>query len=86
MGFALQDTLGEKRGLTCLEDGIRLTEATSEDGVTWQVGGRRLLWDPATATLHEPPWFGPGPPMVAVEFMTSPENDALIQGYADFDC
>jgi len=87
MGFALQDTLGEKRGLTCLEDGIRLTEATSEDGVTWQVGGRRLLWDPTTATLHEPPWFGPGAgPIQMAQYLHSPEDDDLIRSYADFDC
>jgi hypothetical protein len=87
MGFALVDGPGEKRGLTCQENGISLTEATSEDGITWLATSRTLIWDPATASLHEPPWLGPGPgPITPLRLMTSPENDAEIRSYAAFDC
>ena len=86
-GFALIDGPSQKRGLTCLENGIRLTEAASEDGITWWAGGSTLLFDPATATLRKPPWFGPGDgPITAFVPLRSPEDDALIQSYADFDC
>jgi hypothetical protein len=87
MGFALVDGPLEKRGLRCLEDRISVIQATSEDGTTWWAGGYTLLWDPETATLHEPPWFGPGDgPITALVPLHSPEDDALIQSYANFDC
>lgn len=87
MGFALVDGPLEKRGLRCLEDRISVVQAHSEDGITWWAGGYTLLWDPATATLHKPPWFGPGDgPITALVPLHRPEDDALIQSYADFDC
>lgn len=87
MGFALVDMPREKRGIRCLEDRISVVQATTEDGITWWAGGYALLWDPVTATLRKPPWFGPGPePLTALVPLHSPEDDTLIQSYANFDC
>lgn len=76
----------EKPGFRCREDGVYVTAATSDDGVTWWATGLTLLWDPETATLNPRPSYGGMGLVAAAVPLHSPEDDALTQSYADFDC
>jgi hypothetical protein len=78
--FLLRDGPLTKNGITCREDGIDVTRASSTDGVTWQASTDTLNWDPAAGRFRLDPVVG------FVLTLHSPEDDALIRSYAAWSC
>jgi hypothetical protein len=78
--FLLRDGPLAKRGITCREDGIEVTTATSADGINWQASTSILYWDPLVGR------FLPDPVIGFVLSLHSPEDDAVIGSYAAWDC
>jgi hypothetical protein len=76
--FVLRHSESELAGVTCTADGINVTEASTTDGTLWEVGSVIYLWDPVTGQLQSS--------MAAAAILRSPEDDAAIQSYGDWNC
>jgi hypothetical protein len=68
-----------RAGVTCTADGIIRTEAHEQDGGAWQASAVTYSWNPDALRFR--------PPMgAAITILHSPEDDAEIASYADWDC
>jgi len=69
----------EKAGVTCTASGIIRTEAHQQSGGVWQASSVTYTWNP-DAHLFEAAMGA------AIVVLHSPEDDAEIESYADWDC
>jgi len=76
--FWLEDTSDWKAGVTCTADGIVVTRAENLGGGDWEASSLVYAWDPARRVFTAS--------LVETEILHSPEDDAEIENYADWDC
>lgn len=69
----------EKAGITCTESGIIRTEAHQQSGGAWQASSVTYTWNPDAYRFET----GLG---AAIVVLHSPEDDAEIESYANWDC